>query len=40
VHDLLYRRGLAVPLGEPFRASGARLEDELAPVVARIRALA
>jgi mitochondrial fission protein ELM1 len=40
VHRLLYRRGLAVPLGEPFRAPEGRLGDELALVVERIRALA
>ena len=40
VHRLLYRRGLAVPVGQPFQAPAGRLEDELAPVVERIRALA
>ncbi len=39
VHRLLYRRGLAVPLGEPFQASSAGLDEELAPVAERIRAL-
>lgn len=41
VHRLLYERGLAVPLGRPFRRPPAGgLADELAPVVARLRALA
>ena len=40
IHRLLYARGLAVPLGEPFRRPSGRLEDELAPVVVRVRALA
>ena len=35
----LIERGLAVPLGQPFRGTTAQLPDELAPVVARIRAL-
>ena len=39
VHRLLYRRGLAVPLGEPFQVPATALDDELAPVAARIRAL-
>ena len=38
VHRLLYERGLAVPLGEPFKPPAGPLADELAPVVARIRA--
>lgn len=40
IHRLLYARGLAVPLGEPFREPSGRLGDELAPVVERVRALA
>jgi mitochondrial fission protein ELM1 len=40
VHRLLYRRGLAVPVGQPFQAPAGRLEDELAAVVERICALA
>ena len=39
IHRLLYQRGLAVPLGEPFRAPAGPLADELMPVVQRIRAL-
>ena len=40
IRRVLVERGLAVPLGTPFRSSGAPLPDELAPVAARIRALA
>ena len=41
VHELLYQRGLAVPLGEPFPApSGDVIPDEVQQVVQRIRALA
>lgn len=36
----LERRGLAQPLGEPFRAPGAAVTDDLGPVVERIAALA
>jgi uncharacterized protein len=39
VHRLLYRRGLAVTLGEPFRPPSTGLNEELAPVATRIRAL-
>ena len=39
ISQVLFERGLAVPLGQPFRSSGAPLQDELAPVVARIRDL-
>jgi mitochondrial fission protein ELM1 len=39
IHRLLYQRGLAVPLGESFRAPAGPLADELTPVVRRIRAL-
>ena len=39
ISRVLVERGLAVPLGEPFRSSGAPLHDELAPVIARIRDL-
>jgi hypothetical protein len=39
IRRLLVERGLAVPLGEPFRSSGAPLRDELGQVTARIRAL-
>jgi mitochondrial fission protein ELM1 len=37
IHRLLVERGLAVPLGEPFRSPAGRLADELAGVVERIR---
>ena len=39
IQDRLIERGLAVPLGQPFRGTAAPLQDELQPVVARIRAL-
>jgi mitochondrial fission protein ELM1 len=39
IRRLLIDRGLAVSLGQPFASSGAPLPDELAPVVARIRAM-
>lgn len=39
VPALLFERGLAAPLGEPFRAPGGDVPDELALVAARIRAL-
>jgi mitochondrial fission protein ELM1 len=39
IHRLLIERGLAVPLGAPFRPPAAPLDDELQPVVARIRTL-
>ena len=39
IRRVLVERGLAVPLGTPFRSSGARMPDELAPVAARIRDL-
>ncbi|MFZ1428225.1 MAG: ELM1/GtrOC1 family putative glycosyltransferase, partial [Geminicoccaceae bacterium] len=39
IQRLLIDRGLAVSLGQPFASSGAPLPDELAPVVARIRAM-
>ncbi|MFQ5489022.1 MAG: mitochondrial fission ELM1 family protein [Gammaproteobacteria bacterium] len=39
LHRLLMEKGLAVPLGEPFPAGGAKVPDELPQVVARIRAL-
>jgi mitochondrial fission protein ELM1 len=39
IRCVLVERGLAVPLGAPFRSSGAALPDELAPVAARIRDL-
>lgn len=39
IHRLLYGRGLAVPLGEPMCQPTGRLDDELAPVAARVRAL-
>ena len=39
ISRVLVERGLAVPLGQPFRSSGAPLHDELAPVIARIRDL-
>ncbi|HEX6011641.1 MAG TPA: ELM1/GtrOC1 family putative glycosyltransferase [Geminicoccaceae bacterium] len=38
IHRLLIERGLAVPLGEPFRPPAGPLADELAGVVERIRA--
>ncbi len=40
IHRLLYRRGLAVPLGDPFPPPSTGLDEELTPVAARIRALA
>ena len=40
VHELLYQRGLAVPLGQPFPApSGDVIPDEVQQVVERIRGL-
>ena len=39
IHRELYARGLAVPLGQPFPDPGRGLERDLAPIVARIRAL-
>ena len=39
IQHQLIERGLAVPLGQPFRSSAAPLQDELQPVVARIRGL-
>ncbi|MDX6751547.1 ELM1/GtrOC1 family putative glycosyltransferase [Geminicoccaceae bacterium 1502E] len=39
VRRSLERRGLAVPLGEPFAASAGEAGDELAEVVARVRGL-
>ena len=36
---LLFERGLAVPLGEPFKPPAGPPPDDLADVVARIRAL-
>lgn len=39
IQRVLIERGLAVPLGTPFRTTGAALPDELAPVAARIRDL-
>lgn len=39
IHGLLYRRGLAVPLGDPFRPPSGPLADELGPVVERVRGL-
>jgi mitochondrial fission protein ELM1 len=39
IHRLLFERGLAVPLGEPFRPPTGPLTDELAGVVGRIRAV-
>lgn len=40
VHRLLYAKGLAARLGDPFPPPGPGLADELEPVAARIRALA
>jgi uncharacterized protein len=37
VHRLLFERGLAVPLGQPFRPPAGPLADELAGVAERIR---
>ncbi len=39
-YDDLERRGLAQPLGAPFRAPAAAVRDDLGPVVERIAALA
>lgn len=39
VHRLLYERGLAVPLGEPFRPAAGVLADELTPVAERVHRL-
>ena len=39
IRRALIDRGLAVPLGQPFLSSGARLVDELTPVAERVRAL-
>lgn len=39
VHRALFEKGLAVPLGEPFPPAGKGLEDELRPVIDRVRAL-
>ena len=39
IRRVLVERGLAVPLGQPFRTTAAPLADELAPVAQRIRAL-
>lgn len=39
IHRLLYERGLAVPLGQPFRPAAGPLPDELTPLVRRIRGL-
>lgn len=39
IRRLLVERGLAVPLGQPFRSSGTPLRDEVATVVTRIHAL-
>jgi mitochondrial fission protein ELM1 len=40
IHRQLIRQGSAVPLGEPFPASGPPLDDELREVVERVRAAA
>ena len=39
IHRRLYARGLAVPLGQPFRAPQGRPSDDLARAVERVRAL-
>ena len=39
LHELMFARGLAVPLGQPFPESGRRAADELPKVAARVRAL-
>jgi hypothetical protein len=39
VHRLLFRRALAVRLGDPFLTGGRKAPDELKDVVARIKAL-
>jgi mitochondrial fission protein ELM1 len=39
IHRRLYARGLAVPLGEPFRPPQARPSDDLTQAVERVRAL-
>ncbi len=38
-HETLYRRGLATPLGDPFKTGAPALEDELEIVRARIQAI-
>jgi mitochondrial fission protein ELM1 len=40
LHEKLYERGLAVPLGEPFPTAPGQPPDDLPRVVERIRALA
>lgn len=39
LHELMFARGLAVPLGQPFPPAGRRADDELSLVVDRVRAL-
>ena len=39
IHHRLYARGLAVPLGQPFRPPQTRPSDDLARAVERVRAL-
>jgi uncharacterized protein len=39
IHSALYRKGMAVALGQPFPPPGPGLADELRPVVERMRAL-
>jgi uncharacterized protein len=39
IHRRLYARGLAVPLGEPFKPPQTRPSDDLAQAVERVRAL-
>ena len=39
IHRRLYARGLAVPLGQPFRPPQGRPSDDLARAVERVRAL-
>lgn len=39
IHRVLYRRGCAVPLGEPFATPGTGPSDEVDRVVGRIQAL-
>lgn len=39
IHRLLFERGLAVPLGQPFKAPAGSLADELQPVVLQVRDL-
>jgi hypothetical protein len=39
IHQSLYRKGLAVPLGTPFLSGGNKAEDEVERVASRVRQL-